>query len=184
MRYDKRNQLMPRTLGAAALLALSGGSLLDLPAASAQGNAPVNLEGSWAWTEEVVIVAPWEFAGPVFGVASEGPILKVRCSSQGTMALTQAGSSFSGLSDQSSSCTTQGGQVAVAPFPPGFSVSGTISGHSVHMTLNVGFDCDYRGSVRAEQGEGVALKLTGQCAPPVDVHPNVGQTLSFDATRL
>jgi hypothetical protein len=52
------------------------------------------------------------------------------------------------------------------------------------MIIDVGFDCDYRGSVRSEQGEAVALNMTGDCAPPVDVHPNVGKTLSFDATRL
>jgi hypothetical protein len=180
MRNNLRNRIGRHPLTVAPLLALAAGAFLNQPA---NGKEPVDLEGTWQWNEEVVIVAPGE-AAALFGVAPEGPVLRLLCTSMGTMIIAQTDDAFSGVTDQSATCTTQGGQPAVAPFPPGFTVTGTVRGHSVHMVLNVGFLCAYRGSIRVVQGEAVAFHVTGQCAPPVDVQPNVGKTISFDATRL
>jgi len=146
-----------------------------------------NVEGAWRWEERTFIVLPGEIAMPFFGVAnSEGPVMILFCVSQGDMTLTQNGNDFSGFATQSSWCRTLGGQsAATPPFPPGFGVSGTIQGHRVSFSADVGggIDCAYNGVVQAWLGDAFAVNASGGCDVPAPFKPNVSKSLSFDMYR-
>jgi hypothetical protein len=148
----------------------------------------LDVEGDWQWQERILVVLPGEVAMAFFGVAeSEGPIMILRCNTWGDMSLTQTGSDFEGFANQSSSCTTLGGQVAATPpFPPGFGVSGSLNGHFVSFSADVGggIDCSYRGFVHGWLGEAFAIFASGGCDVPAPFEPNISKSISFNMQRL
>jgi hypothetical protein len=100
--------------------------------------------------------------------------------------MAQSGGDFSGFATQSSWCKTRGGQsAATPPFPPSFGVSGTIHGHVVSFSTDVGggIDCSYRGVVRERSGEAVAVTASGGCDVPAPFEPTVSKSVSFDMYR-
>jgi hypothetical protein len=146
---------------------------------------PPDVSGQWNWEEEVSITIPADFA-VLFGVLDpKGPIVHIRCQSWGTMDLVQSGASFGGSATQSATCATSDGQDApTPPFPPGWSVDGTIVGGSIHFLLDVGggIVCTYRGSI-SESGEiATRIRAQGDCDVPAPFRPNTDHK-RFRATR-
>ena len=152
---------------------------------SAQGSV-ADVSGTWTWNEYVIFTGPGPAITAFFQVQLEGPVMHVRCDTWGGLTIQQNGPSFTGFADQQWACVTQGGQTAQsAPFPPGFSVSGEITGRGVHFVADVGqgFSCSYDGSLRVAGGVATSLNATGGCDVPMPFHPNMDRSISFDATR-
>jgi len=155
------------------------------PVASAERTVP-DVNGAWAWNELVIITAPGDVVAALFGVEVEGPVMHVQCRTWGGLTIQQNGSSFTGSADQQWSCDTQGGQSAqTAPFPPGFDVSGSIRGHAIDFSADVGqgFSCSYNGALQVNDDVATSLKATGGCDIPAPFHPNMDKSVSFDAVR-
>ena len=145
-----------------------------------------DVSGDWTWEEAVIFIAPGYIVAAFFGVQVEGPIMHLRCQTGGGLTIQQNGASFSGSADQQWACVTRGGQpTPTAPFPPAFDVSGSITGHAVHFSADIGqgFSCSYAGSLSVVNGVATSINATGGCDVPLPVHPNMDKSVSFDATR-
>jgi hypothetical protein len=155
---------------------------------AAPGPIAPDVGGVWDWHERSVVLAPTEFIVAFFGpLEPEGPVMRLSCDAWGTMTLQQNGSSFSGSTGQDGTCTTQGGQVTpVTPFPPSFTVSGSIDGHAVKFDADVGqgIVCSYQGSLSVSNGVATRFDTSGGCDVPFPFHPNMNKSLSFDMTRV
>ena len=155
--------------------------------ATAGVKTPPDLEGEWEWEEYTYILGPSEPLMFIFGIPlPEGPVMRLTCHASGTLTIIQNGESFAGLTDQTSDCISEGGQVAATPpFPPGFSIEGFITGNAVHFQADVGLGivCSYNGSLRVSQGTASDLTAHGGCDVPSPFHPNADR-ISFEARRL
>lgn len=130
--------------------------------------AAVDISGDWVYAAEVQLVFPG-FVAPEFGYAQEGPVLRLNCTASGTTSMVQEGSSYTSVSIQEqASCTTLGGQVGPAPWPPGPAiVEGTISGRSLHYASEpdeAGITCGGNGVIKAiAGGTATEVNLRGGC---------------------
>jgi hypothetical protein len=145
--------------------------------------ATPDISGQWQWDEQVVVVGPGEFLMGAFQIPeSEGPVMQLNCETSGTLDVIQNGASFSGSTDQDVLCTTKGGQASTnTPFPPFFTVEGSITGRSIHFEGPTG--CTYHGSLVVENGVVKEINATGKCDVPIDVQPLVVEN-TYHATRL
>jgi hypothetical protein len=155
--------------------------------ATPAGQKTPNVSGNWSWNGKTIILGPDELIMAFFGIPeSEGPVMRLICDTWGTMTLTQSGTSFSGVADQDGSCTTAGEQSAsTTPFPPFFSIDGSVTGHAVHFDGDVGegIVCPYQGSLDVQDGLATQLNATGRCVVPFPAHPLLDKELEFNATR-
>jgi hypothetical protein len=138
-------------------------------ATTAAANASYSIHGVWRYVEETALTLPGEFA-LAMGVAPEGPVLHVACSSpQGVLSIVQTGQTFTGtLVHPSSSCTTRGGQAIPAPWPLPYeaTIAGRLTGRALHIDQSdvVGpVQCPKSGTLTVEAGAVVELTTTGRC---------------------
>jgi hypothetical protein len=137
----------------------------------------IDVSGSWSWREEVVSVMPREIA-LILGLTPEGTVTHVTCTDFGAMTLVQTGSTFGGTATQTSICRTRGGQ-QFSPFPPELAITdGRIAGRSLHFDFG---GCAYHAVATPAGGAAVRLEGTGIC--PVDLHPALLKTVTWDAVR-
>jgi hypothetical protein len=179
-RLPKRPAL---AIASALLLAIA---VALTPPTAAAGRTVPDVDGDWTWNEHVILILPGGIASAIFGVAPEGPVMHLTCETWGHLAIQQNGSSFSGSTDQQGSCITKGGQTTLmTPFPPGFDIAGSITGHAVHFsTVGLGpGECSYHGSLSVDDGVATFLNATGGCDIPLPFHPNMDKSVSFDAVR-
>jgi hypothetical protein len=137
----------------------------------------IDVGGAWSWHEEVVSIMPREIA-LLIGLEPEGNVTHVTCTDFGAMTLAQTGATFTGTATQTSLCRTRGGQ-QFSPFPPELAITdGRIAGRSLHFDFG---GCAYH-AVAAPAG-GVAVRLEGTGICPVDLHPALLKTVTWDAVR-
>jgi hypothetical protein len=164
-------------MGALALAACGADSRVTTePAPHAQLNsrpAPIDVSGSWNWSQVEQLTFPAWVAAEIFGIEPEGPVTTARCEGAGTLNIVQDGQTFTGTSLTTAvSCETSGGQVFVDPlsFIPA-AVTGTVSGRSVSFTRDgVVVDCDYHATIRSVEG-GTATQLSGGSRCVLPGHP-------------
>ena len=174
-----RHRSLPLALSVAlALTACDGASpptavdarpgALPLAARSAAAS-PVDLSGTWVWSEEVILQVPLEFA-PLFNVLPEGPVTRGRCVNSGVMELVQDGASFSGTATQTATCVSRGGQVFSPPvFTSTLDVrDGEIRGRSLRMVFGAGdVPCLYHATItEIVDDTATGLRGGGRCIPP------------------
>jgi hypothetical protein len=137
----------------------------------------VDVSGSWNWREEVVSVMPREIA-LLIGLEPEGRVTHVTCTDFGTMTLVQTGSTVTGTATQTSVCRTRGGQ-QFSPFPPELAITdGRLAGRSLHFDFS---GCAYHAVATLAGGVAVRLEGTGIC--PVELHPALLKTVTWEAVR-
>lgn len=143
--------------------------------------APIDVSGTWNWSEEAKGLIPEELAVDLFGIEPEGKATHFTCHNSGTLVISQDGTAFEGFFTQEGTCTTRGGQVFDNTFPePVFGVVGTVHGRSI--TFDFGDPiCPYQAVLEVENGTAVAMSGTGRCGPfgPRDF----AKALTFEATR-
>lgn len=143
--------------------------------------APIDVSGTWNWSEVAKGLIPEELAVDVFGIQPEGKATHFICHDAGTLVFTQNGTSLEGFLTQEGTCTTRGGQVIDNTFPdPVFGVVGTVHGNSI--TFDFGDPiCPYHATLEVEDGIAVAMSGTGRCGPfgPRDHF----KAVTFEATR-
>lgn len=162
-------------LKTAALALVLGGCTGEGPAAP--GEAPafagvaalstIDLAGTWQWVREDRLTFPPFAAAFVFGVEPEGQRTVATCRSEGTAALSQAGTSLSGTEvTLASSCTTLGGQLFAVDHAA--AITGEIVGAaSVHMTFYGAVPCVMHAAARdITDGMANALAGGGRCIIP------------------
>jgi hypothetical protein len=180
------------------LIAACGDSVITAPGSDAP-NEPafglvggaIDLNGTWDWTETTVIKTQAWAVPLFFGVQAEGPITHITCQAQGTLSLTQNGSTFSGSSTQSGSCETKGGQPVLAPFPPTLDlIDGQIIGRSYRFTWDAGpfplgghIFCPNHGAIRVKDGAATELRGSGDCLLPNEKDFGHDFTKHFRASR-
>jgi hypothetical protein len=150
---------------------LTQGSGTPQPAASSQ-SASVSVDGVWNYQEDTVLLFPGDLA-PAFGLAPEGPVLQIHCSSpNGMLTLNQTGSTITGtLEHPTSSCRTKGGQAAPPPWglPYRATLTGRITGRGLHLdqlddpAAPGAVACPKNGTVQVAGGTAVGLKTVGRC---------------------
>jgi hypothetical protein len=156
---------------APAAAALTQGSGTSQPAASSQA-APVSVDGVWNYQEDTVLLFAADLA-PAFGLAPEGPVLQIHCSSpDGVLTLNQTGSSITGtLEHPTGSCRTKGGQVFPPPWglPYRGTLSGRITGRALHLDqiddppAPGAVACPKDGTIEVAGGTAIGLKTVGRC---------------------
>lgn len=199
MRLGNHDRRIPRwtlLIAAVSLVACNDGGVVA-PVDSTQplytrgGNAAINLDGDWAWSE-VTIIKLRPFVAELFGFVPEGPMTHITCEDGGELHIDQAGSSFTGDATQSGFCYTKGGQwTDTPPFPGQLPlIDGEIRGRSFRFTYDAGpfppggqIFCPYRGAIHVEDGEAVRLEGSGDCLLPNEHLAGHDFVLSFVATR-
>lgn len=142
--------------------------------AAANAGAAVDVGGAWVFTREEQLTIPDWVAVAIFGIQPEGPVTIARCTSSGTMTLSQTDATFTGVSMRTAhQCVTRGGQpfqdpAAFAPVPI---TDGRIGGSAVRF-LHDGplVDCEHHAVISDVQG-GVAVALDGGARCVVPGHP-------------
>ena len=139
------------------------------PVASADAAATIEVGGTWNHVETVHLTFTGD-AAPAFGVAYEGPVLRVTCDVVGTMTLAQDGATFTGtlaFDDARTTCRTAGGQDGSAPWavPYTAALSGRVTGHAIHITQvePEGIVCTKHGSATVAGGVATRLDIRGGC---------------------
>jgi hypothetical protein len=154
--------------------------------------ARVGVDGVWNYREDTVLLFPGELA-PAFGLAPEGPLLRLYCSSpDGVLTLSQTGSTVTGtLEHPTSSCRTKGGQAAPPPWglPYRASLTGRITGRALHLeqrdepAVPGAVVCRKLGTIQVAGGTAVRLRTVGRCdLSALGVRPAVA-TNSATGTR-
>lgn len=144
--------------------------------------APIDVSGTWRWSEEAKGLIPEELALELFGIQPEGRATHFTCHDEGTFTLVQDGSSFTGSLEQTGICFTRGGQVIINDSPGAFPVlDGRVRGRSVHFDFSFP-ECPYTGVLTVEGDIAVAMNGTGKCGPfgPRDHF----KAVSWEATRV
>jgi len=171
------------TVGCAESVPTSPSSAAGANEASAMPPGPPDLAGNWDWSEttNIRLTPP---AAAIFGLAPEGPITRLECTSSGELSLTQNGDEFAGSATQSSSCRTGDGVVfdPFPIFPDSWALEGHLAGRSISFTIATGgFPCHYRGSATVSGGIAEALRATGSCEVPKEFGDD--KILGWTATR-
>lgn len=136
--------------------------------------APVDISGAWTWSRKDHLTFPPFAASLIFGIEPEGQRTVATCHTDGTMELSQTGTSFTStdVTTTSSLCETLGGQTFL--LGPEAGITGEIVGRvALHMAFQGGVLCLYNGAARDISG-GVAgaLQARGRCVIPG--HPRSG----------
>lgn len=150
---------------------LTQGSGTAQPGAPSQA-APVSVDGVWSYQEDTVLLFAGDLA-PAFGLAPEGPVLQIHCSSpDGVLTLHQTGSTITGtLEHPTGSCRTKGGQVAPPPWglPYRATLTGRITGLALHLNqiddppAPGAVACPKNGTIQVAGGTAVGLETVGRC---------------------
>ena len=143
------------------------------PSAIATSAVP-DVSGSWNWSASGHLTVPATEVERLLGILPEGPITHLRCAATGTMELSQAGATFSGMATRNAGrCETGGGVVLERPtalFPNTLPVAeGLITGRGVHFLLGAvaGLGCPHNGAIQdVVEGAATALRATGRCIIP------------------
>jgi hypothetical protein len=156
---------------APAAVALTPGSGTAQPAASSQA-APISVDGIWDYQEDTVLQLAGDLA-PAFGLAPEGSVLQIRCSSpDGVLTLNQTGSTITGtLEHPTGSCLTKGGQAVPPPWglPYRATLTGRITGRALHLDqlddppVPGAVACTKNGTIQVAGGTAVGLRTVGRC---------------------
>ena len=170
------------------------------PAAAVRSATVMDVSGVWEWSDVSRLTLPRSVA-ILSGIEPEGPITHARCEAHGSMTLSQAGSTFSGVaSAMSQRCVTHGGQVFSSPDAglPKAVAGGEINGMGLRFSFanSLITPCPHQ-AVVSEVQNGVASALSGggRCFVPGDPQyagplppPPAGEggtskTLSWEALR-
>lgn len=143
------------------------------PSAIATSAVP-DVSGSWNWSASGHLTVPATDVERLLGILPEGPITHLRCETTGTMELSQAGATFSGMATRNAGrCETGGGVVLERPtalFPNTLPVAeGLITGRGVHFLLGAvaGLGCPHNGAIQdVVEGAATELRATGRCIIP------------------
>jgi hypothetical protein len=143
--------------------------------------APIDVSGTWNWSEDVKGLIAEELAVEVFGIEPEGKATHYTCHDAGILVFTQTGTSLDGFLTQEGTCTTAGGQVFDNTFPePVFGILGTVNGHRISFDFGDP-SCPYHATLQVEDGTAIAMNGTGRCGP---LGPrNTFTVVTFEATR-
>jgi hypothetical protein len=141
--------------------------------ASAVAMTPLDVAGAWQWTRTDRLTFPPFAAAVIFGVEPEGQRTVATCHTEGTIAFSQAGTSFSGTElTSASNCRTLGGQSFAVESAA--DVSGELVGAvSVALTFEGMVPCLLHGVARDISG-GVASRLEGSGRCIIPGHPQSG----------
>lgn len=136
---------------------------------AARASGPFDIGGAWQFAEETSLTFPGELAASL-GIAPEGPVLHVSCSSpQGVLTITQSGSTFTGtLTHPASSCVTRGGQTVQPPWtlPYEATLSGRLTGRALDIQQFdvVGpVECTKKGTLQVAGGTVTGMRTKGRC---------------------
>jgi hypothetical protein len=140
--------------------------------------APIDVSGTWNWSEEAKGLIPAESAD-FFGIVPEGKATHFTCHDSGTLIFIQTGQTFEGTGTQVGECFTRGGQFISNDFT--FSIlNGQIHGHSISFDFDDPI-CPYKAVLTVENGVAIAMHGTGFCGPfgPRDLF----KSILFEGTR-
>lgn len=189
----------------AALTACADGSPVDLPpsgethltSGAAAGSravvdsrAAADVAGEWNWEKTEILRFPrWvveQVINPLPGpdVEPEGPNTHARCSSGGTMTLTQDGDSFEGpMTTEFGGCVTRGGQSFLGPAAglPQSLFDGRIRGSNLSFSVGnlVVTPCPLHAVITTSEG-GVATAFNGGGHCLIPGHPHTGSVMDVD----
>jgi hypothetical protein len=142
----------------------------------------IDIAGTWSFSEEAKGLIPEEFATEFFGIQPEGRATHFICHDEGTFTIVQDGSSFTGTTEQTGICVTNGGQIITNDSPgPAPLLDGRVSGRTIHSDFSDPI-CPYTGVLTVESGFATAMNGTGRCGPfgPRDHF----KTVTWQATRV
>lgn len=150
--------------------------------------APPSIAGDWVWAHRTVFVIPTDVAATIVATVAlpflDGPNTRIECHVSGTANLVQNGASFSGSATQESDCALKEGPSFAMPFvyQSPFDISnGEIIGRS--LQFDVLPLCHNQGNLTVEGSTVTAWRVSGECEPPIPVHPRVGKTIRWEAER-
>ena len=157
----------------ASPLAPAGATLSQSSDATSAQTPPIDVGGTWHYREDAVLVFSGELAA-LLGLASEGPTLRLHCSSpDGVLTLVQTGSTFTGtLEHPTGTCRTQSGQIAPTPWalPYRATLSGRVTGRALHFDQVDNppdpagpVTCPKNGTIQVVGGVAVQLETVGRC---------------------